>query len=314
MKQRIAIIFASVITGLVLAVAGVFNAWGMENIPPLIQPSAIQVGYPKKATQSQGVSHKRAKKIRSAAPHHHPPALPVPTPTVVAPQAAVATTESAVNPMPPIRIKHSHESDEVDPILLVAWHAYRNGDFDTASQQYSEMLRKNVQHHNSSNRDALLGMAAIAQQRSQDAVAAQYYSQMLDLDPRDPDAHAGMSSLFDTTEAAGAESRLKLMLAQHPEAAALHFALGNHYAQKSRWGDAQQAYFSACTLESDNAQFAYNLAVSLDHLGQGKLAALHYRRALQLDHAGNTDSVIINPSNASFDRAQTQLRLDELTH
>ncbi len=236
MKQRIAIIPASIIIGLVLAVAGVFDVWGMENIPP-------------------------------------------------------------------IRIEHSHESNTVNPILLTAWQAYRSGDFDTASQHYSEVLRKDAQNHNAPNRDALLGMAAIAQQRSQDAVATQYYSQLLDLDPRDPDAHAGMSSLLGASGTAGAESRLKLLLAQHPEAAALHFALGNHYAQQSRWGNAQQAYFSACALESDNAQFAYNLAVSLDHLGHSKFAAQHYRRALQLDSAGNT----------SIDHAQTQLRLDELT-
>jgi Flp pilus assembly protein TadD len=234
MKQRIAIIPASIFIGLVLAVAGVFDVWGMENIPP-------------------------------------------------------------------IRIEHSHESNTVNPILLTAWQAYRSGDFDTASQLYSEVLRKDAQNHNAPNRDALLGMAAIAQQRLQDAIAAQYYNQLLTLDPLDPDAHAGMSSLLDATP--GTESRLKLLLAQSPEAAALHFALGNFYAQQSRWGDAQQAYFSACALESDNAQFAFNLAVSLDHLGQGKLAAQHYRRALQLDRAGDTN----------FDRAQTQLRLDELT-
>jgi len=196
---------------------------------------------------------------------------------------------------------------------MAAWQAYRNGDFDTASQHYSEVLRNNSQNHNAPNRDALLGMAAIAQQRSQDAIAAQYYIQLLDFDPRDPDAHAGMSSLLGAIGTADTESSLKLLLVQHPEAAALHFALGNHYAEQSRWGDAEQAYFSACELESDNAQFTYNLAVSLDHLGQAKLAALHYRRALRLDHAGNTDPLNANPGNTSFDRAQTQLRLDELT-
>ena len=236
MKQRIAIIPASVIIGLVLAVAGVFDVWGMENIPP-------------------------------------------------------------------IRIEHSHESNTVNPILLTAWQAYRSGDFDTASQQYSEVLHKDAQNHNAPSRDALLGMAAIAQQRSLNVIAAQYYNQVLALDPRDPDAHAGMSSLLVATGATDTESRLKLLLTQHPEAAALHFALGNNYAQQSRWGDAEQAYFSACELESDNTQFVFNLAVSLDHLGQSKLAALHYRHALQLDSV----------SNASFDRAQTQLRLDELT-
>jgi Flp pilus assembly protein TadD len=318
MKQRIAIIPTSVITGLVLAIAGVFNVWGMENIPPLIQPLAFPVVHSKTAAKPHATSHKKARKIPSTSPRHHPSAKSVPTPTVGTPPAAVAKIETAVTPMPPIRIEHSHESDTVDPILLAAWQAYRNGDFDIASQHYSEVLRKNAQNHNTPNRDALLGMAAIAQRQSQDAVAAQYYGQVLALDPRDPYVQAGMSSLLGATGVTDEESRLKLLLAQRPEVAALHFALGNHYAAHSRWGDAQPAYFNACALESDNAQFAYNLAVSLDHLGQGKLAAQYYRRALQLDHAGNTGSVItntgnINPSNASFDHAQTQLRLDELT-
>jgi tetratricopeptide (TPR) repeat protein len=293
-SRLLTIVSDSFISGIVLATACIFNAWGMENIP------ALQ----KTAPKSQDLSHKRAKKIRPVAPRHHPSVKPVPIPAVDTSPSAVTKMESAVNPIPSIHIEHDHESDTVEPILLAAWQAYHNGDFEAASQLYSEMLRKNVQGHNAPNRDALLGMAAIAQQRSQDSIAAQYYSQLLDLDPRDPDAHAGMSSLLGAFGAANMESSLKFLLVQHPEAAVLHFALGNLYAQQSRWGDAQQAYFGACALESDNARFAFNLAVSLDHLGQGKLAAQYYRRALQLDSVGNI----------GFDRAQTQLRLDELTH
>jgi len=144
-------------------------------------------------------------------------------------------------------------------------------------------------------------MAAIAQQQGQDDAAMQYYRQVLLLDPRDPAAHAGMSA-FSTSEPAARESRLKLSLAQTPQSAALHFALGNLYTEQSRWGDAQQAYFNAFRLEPANAQFAFNLATSLDHLGQAKLAAQYYRLALQIDTSGN----------AGFDRVQTQQRLNQL--
>jgi tetratricopeptide (TPR) repeat protein len=48
------------------------------------------------------------------------------------------------------------------------------------------------------------------------------------------------------------------------------------------WPQAQQAYFQAHHLEPDNADYAYNLAVSLDHLRQPKLALNFYRRAEQL--------------------------------
>ena len=198
----------------------------------------------------------------------------------------------------PIHIEHGQEGYAVDPTLLAAWQAYRSGDLRTAWQHYSDVLKKDAK-----NRDALLGMAAIAQQQSQDAIAVRYYNKVLMLDPRDPIAHAGMLSLLGPGNEAGAESRLKLLLSQQPQSAALHFALGNLYLEQSRWSDAQQAYFNACNLEQDNAQFAFNLAVSLDHLGQGKLAAQHYLRALQLDLS----------DNPGFNRAQTQQRINELT-
>jgi cytochrome c-type biogenesis protein CcmH/NrfG len=121
------------------------------------------------------------------------------------------------------------------------------------------------------------------------------------LDPRDPVAQAGMSA-FSTGDAAGKESRLKQSLAQSPQSAALHFALGNLYTDQSRWGDAQQAYFNAFRLEPANALFAFSLATSLDHLGQGKLAAQYYGQALQIDSVGNS----------GFDRVQTQQRMNQL--
>jgi tetratricopeptide (TPR) repeat protein len=225
-----------------------------------------------------------------------------------APQAAVVpvpatalelpvTAKQDGKPLAPI-----FEIEIVDPLLLVAWHSYQNGDFELALQYYKEVLQKDAKNHNPANRDALLGMAAIAQQHSQDAVAAQYYRQLLAIDPLDPDAQAGILSLLDAAAITSTESRLKQLLEQHPESAALNFALGNIYAKGSRWAEAQQAYFNACAVVSDNAQFAYNLAVSLDHLGQHKLAGQIYRRALQLD----------SNHHPSFDHTIIQLRLDQL--
>lgn len=219
-----------------------------------------------------------------------------------APPAQNETVGEEAFPAPPapgIRIERSpQQANPVAPALLAAWQAYRDGDLNAAGQRYGEILKLDAK-----NRDALLGMAAIAQQQSRDDEAAHYYRQVLALDPRDPIAHAGMLSLLSQSNEAGIESRLKLLLAQQPQSPALHFALGNLYAEQSRWGDAQQSYFSASKLEPDNAQFAFNLAVSLDHLGKSGLAAQHYRHALQLDGAAKPSRI---------DRTQTQRRLNEL--
>lgn len=185
-------------------------------------------------------------------------------------------------------------TESLDPLLNRAYTAYRNGKLDEARQLYLDMLGKDGQ-----NSDALLGLAAIAQQRGEDRIAAQYYLRVLNLDPRNAVANAGMSALSNNDNY---ESRLKTLLHEQGNSAALHFALGNLYAEQSRWGEAQQAYFNAYTLDSKNADLAFNLAVSLDHLGQGKLAAQHYQRALQLDQS----------HSANFNHAKISQRIDEL--
>ena len=189
-----------------------------------------------------------------------------------------------------------HQDEPIDPLLNNAYLAYRSGKLEQAQQLYREALRLD-----SNNADALLGLAAIAQRRGADSMAAHYYAQVMALDPRNAVANAGMSAL--TTDD-NRESRLKTLLNEQQNSSSLHFALGNYYAGQARWSEAQQAYFNAYKLEPDNAELAFNLAVSLERLGQKKSAAKYYQRALQLD-SGN---------NANFDHANISQRIEELTH
>ena len=82
----------------------------------------------------------------------------------------------------------------------------------------------------------------------------------------------------------------------------MHFALGNDFARQRRWSEAQQAYFNAFSLDPDNPDYAYNLAVSLDQLNQPRAALSYYERARQLSEA----------RSAQFNRAQLEQRVNEL--
>jgi Flp pilus assembly protein TadD len=199
-------------------------------------------------------------------------------------------------PAKTLEIEHTQAVSTIDQTLTSAYQAYQSGDYANAWQRYREALAMNPK-----NRDALLGLAAISQQQGQDDSALHYYRQVLAQDPRDPVAHAGLAS-FGTADSASKESRLKQIIAQQPDSSALYFTLGNQYVAQSRWSDAQQAYFNALAIEPSNALFAYNLAISLDHLGQRKTAARYYQQALQFDAAGN----------AGFNHAQAEQRLNEL--
>jgi tetratricopeptide (TPR) repeat protein len=103
------------------------------------------------------------------------------------------------------------------------------------------------------------------------------------MDPRDPHAQAGMLALRgQQLDPVVVESRLKSLLSTERESNVLYFTLGNQYAAQGRWAEAQQAYFKAFATDPENADYAYNVAVSLDQLRQRKLALEYYRRALAL--------------------------------
>lgn len=251
----------------------------------------------------------------AAAPALPPPPAPAPVPAMVPDTAPVAAASSlslaslpdtdaversepppAAAPAPgPVRI--TRNPTRVNPLLEQGYAALQQGNLAQAQQAYERMLGTDAR-----NPDALYGLAAIALQRQQTSLAEDYYLRILEADPRDAYAHAGLTGLRSRSAGNQAESRLKTLIAEQPGVAPLHFALGNLYAQEQRWRDAQQSYFLAFQNDSGNPDMAFNLAVSLDQLHQGRLAAQYYSEALRLSARQPT----------AFNREQTQLRLREL--
>jgi tetratricopeptide (TPR) repeat protein len=195
-----------------------------------------------------------------------------------------------------IRVARAVQPSKVSPALDGAYQAVNSGDLTAAQQQYETALRQD-----GNSRDALLGLATLATRQNQGDKAASYYLRLLELDPTDSTATAGLIGLRQG-DAGQSESRLKAALAANPEAAPVLFALGNLYAQQSRWSEAQQLYFRAYSAAPDNPDYAYNLAIGLDRLNQGKLAATYYQRALTL---GQDKAV-------GFDRDALRRRMHEL--
>ena len=119
--------------------------------------------------------------------------------------------------------------------------------------------------------------------------------------PADTIARAALIALDEQNPTRG-ESRLKVLLRSEPQAAHLHFNLGNLYAAQSRWPEAQHSYFTAYRFDRGNADYAYNLAVSLDHLSQSRSALGLYREALVLSRS----------RRASFESAAVRHRIRDL--
>lgn len=258
-----------------------------------LKPAAPAPGSPVPAAATRTPAAAGLPPTRSAAPG-----------AVPAPQAAPARPRppAGARPAEPrsgnTAIAINSSTPAVDPQLERAYEAFQKGDLGTARGLYQTTLQKEP-----SNRDALLGLAAIDMRARNYDLAETRYLRLLEADPRDAHAIAGLIALRGQTDPVQSESRLKSLIAQQPDAAHLHFALGNQLAIQGRWSEAQQSFFKAFTLDPDNPDFAFNLAVSLDHLRQGKLALEYYRRSVSLS----------GTRAASFDRTQVNNRIAELS-
>jgi tetratricopeptide (TPR) repeat protein len=197
---------------------------------------------------------------------------------------------------PPIAVNARVMS--VDPSVEQGYQAFQRNDLAAARDSYQRALS-----HEPYNRDALLGLAAIDVRSGQLEAAEARYLKLLEIDPRDSQAVAALVGLRGQLDPVAAESRLKTLIATQPDVAQLYFSLGNQFGQQSRWPEAQAAYFKAYSIDPQNADFAFNLAISLDQLRQKKPALEYYQRALAL----------VEKRTASFDPAQARARVQELS-
>ena len=196
--------------------------------------------------------------------------------------------------------KHKLEHS-INQTLQKAYQAYMVGDDVVAEQYYKKVLQ-----NESRNIDAWLGLAVIAQRQNRIDESIRCYNKVLALEPNNAIAMSNLLNRHflepqalgvdgDASEATknsasdgglensvAIESRLKILIALQPQNANLQAALGDVYADKNQWDLAQQAYFEAYRLVPNNADYSFNLAASLDQMGQEKLALTYYKQALNL--------------------------------
>lgn len=214
-------------------------------------------------------------------------AAPVSRPAVAAPAVPPVFGEPPKQPANSnVAVTRNRPALTVNQHVLEGYDAFSRGDDAAAQQAYRQALQADVR-----NIDALLGMAAIAarQNRQQDAIG--WYQQVLQVEPRNGMAQAALLELQGQADPLSSETKIKNLISQQPQAAYLHAALGNHYAEQGQWALAQQSFFQAYHLDAANPEYAFNLAVSLDQLGKSSLALQYYQQTQALLAGGNSTAV-----------------------
>lgn len=313
------IILIAAVAGLIVLFIGfqIYNYIQQLSKPELILPAPVTVAAPV-PVPPQAVSQAPSAET-SSAPVDPQTAVPVTQATAAAPaepemaeiqlatpvKSAKATKsepmvfgEAIEDKNTSLQVTRNNPGPRVNPDLMAAYRAFNAGDDAAAQELYRKVLRTDVR-----NIDALLGMASIAQRQNRDQDATGWYNKVLEVEPRNSVAQTAMVELVGQADPVTAESRLKNLLAQQPDAAHLHAALGGVYTERGQWPAAQQAYFEAHRLEPANPEYAFNLAVSLDQLGKPSLALEYYKKTLEL---------MQRTSNTTIDRHQLESRISQL--
>jgi len=197
-----------------------------------------------------------------------------------------------------LSIQRTNKIDPVGRLLDGAWLSYDKAQYDDAKSSYKKVLSLEA-----NNRDALLGLGAISVLQKDNVRARDIYSSLLELDPRDPIATAAIASLRSEAGSLGSdENYLLSMLQKNSEAPHLNFSLANIYAQQNKWSSAQQHYFKAWQIDSANADYIFNLAVSLDQLDKKQQAVKFYKDSL----------LKAKNKQVRFSREAVQKRINEL--
>ena len=292
-------ITVGVATLIAVAAIGGYFYWQMQPRGGLVAGPGLAAPQPPVAPPPAPAAVQAAPPTPIAATAAAPatPAIAAPaTPARVAPALPQGAPERLAPP-PDGGIRFSSGQKTAGTTMETAHAAFMRGETDLARSIWMKTFQTDAR-----NLNALHGLAAIAQLEGRPDQAAALYRRVLEVDPKDAVAHAGLLAIWAPTDARQTESRLKGLLAEQPNSPHLHFALGNLYLNDARWAEAQQAFFKAHVADPANPDYLYNLAVSLDHLHQTKLAAQHYARALAAakSHA------------AAFDPAQAEARIKML--
>jgi Tfp pilus assembly protein PilF len=296
-------------TGIALFLIGAgYVWWAIQPHSSLIAPG-LQTGktsQPMAAVSTAAPTLAPIDTSSSSAQPPVPPAAPVATTPVISPPAREArpayqaSRRTHVEPASLDETKPATRSTA--PVadgngIQAAYAAFLEGNYSLARQRYQDVLRQDPR-----NVDALNALGMIAWRSGQPDVAERMFRTAVQTDPKDATANAQLALLYAEGDPTAAEGRLRNMIASQPAGAAAYYSLGSLMARQGRWNESQQALFQAYTLDSDNPDILFNLAISLEHLGQSGVARQFYERAIQ--------AATRRP--AGFDKSVAQSRMQAL--
>ena len=187
-------------------------------------------------------------------------------------------------------------------MLVAAKRALSLGRYSSALQMFEGLYKKNKR-----DRQVLMGMA-VAQQRSGFTESAiRTYEELLEIEPDNIEANTNMLGLIKVQYPSIAYRRLVDLWENNPRNAGLAAQIGLTSAELGNNDDALHYLGIAASLEPNNANYLYNMAVIVDRSGASKDAIQYYEKALQIDAMYGGSRTV--PRDSIYDRLSKLRRL-----
>lgn len=194
-----------------------------------------------------------------------------------------------------IVVKKDYGSGTRQAQLVSAERAIALGRYDSALEIYNEMYAKNSRDPN-----IVMGRAIALQHLGQHDEAVAAYEELLDLRPENTQAQINMLGLMGQKYPAVALQRLGELRDKEPRNVAIVGQMAVLQANMGQYEDAMKYLGMAASLEPNNANHLYNMAVVADLAGKKDSAVQFYEQALEVDSIyGGSRSI---PRDAVFER------------
>lgn len=237
-----------------------------ETAPPAHETAIAQAAVP--ATLHSTPSSTTATALAEPADGGIPAGTPVTRPQVTEGSAPAFQRESDSAERPIVGMRTTGE----DAALLAAWQALEGGRTQQALSLYRDLLARRPDHT-----AAILGEAAALSRMGSHGEAQRRYLGVLALDPANAVARSNLLVIRAVAGETVSEQEIRTLVSEHPSAD-LYALLGRAHGAGGRWRLAHEALQTAHHLQPDRVDIAFNLAVSLEHLGEPASALALYRR------------------------------------
>ena len=184
--------------------------------------------------------------------------------------------------------------------LVAAERAVKLGRYESALQIYEGLYASNKRDPN-----ILIGRATALQRVGRNDEAIEAYEELLAIRPRNVDARVNMQGLLGKRYPAVALRNLIEIHEDNPGNTAVVAQLAVVEAQMGRYPEAIRYLGMAASMEPQNANHIYNMAVIADRAGDKKMAVRYYEEALEVDTLYGAGRTI--PRDSVFERL-AQLR------